>query len=74
MFLEIEQPKAMSEIIEWHEPGEQLPDAETTVLIIMGGEVDAWMGYFEGERWVDVTGFPIAAPIYWAHLPEGPAA
>lgn len=74
MFLEIDPPKAMSELIEWFDPAEQMPDSDTTVMVKLSGEADAWMGYHDGERWIDVTGFPMAVPIIWAHVPQGPAA
>lgn len=74
MFYFIDRPPIIGEIIEWIDPAHQMPDADETVLIIMGGDVEASMGFFDGERWLDVSAFPLgAAPIYWAHLPEGPA-
>lgn len=74
MFLEIDPPRTLGEIIEWHAPADDMPDADETVLIIMGGDVEASMGFWDGERWLDVSAFPLgAAPLYWAHLPEGPA-
>lgn len=73
MFLEIDPPRVLGELIEWHEPSDEMPDADETVLIIMPGDVESTMGFFDGERWCDATAFPInAAPIYWAHMPEGP--
>lgn len=75
MFLEIDPPAAMSELIEWFNPAGQMPDADTTVLLIVGGDVEACVGYHDGERWIEVTGIPIGAPVVcWAHMPEGPAA
>ncbi|HJW23785.1 MAG TPA: hypothetical protein VJ576_02715 [Rhodocyclaceae bacterium] len=63
-----------AELIEWHDAAEDPPDADTTVLIIAGGDVEAWIGYLDGDQWRVADGMPIDTPVlYWAHLPEGPA-
>lgn len=63
---------AMSEIIEWFKAAETLPDSDTTVLIIQGGEVEAWPGYLDGEQWRSADGYPLQSVLFWAHMPEGP--
>ena len=63
---------AMSELIEWFRADEALPDSDTTVLIIQGGEVDCWPGYLDGEQWRNADGFPLPDVLFWAHMPEGP--
>lgn len=65
-------PVAMAELIEWHDATEVLPDADETVLIIMGGDVEAWVGYLDGDQWRDDSAFPVDRVIYWASLPQGP--
>ena len=63
----------LSEIIEWHDATKDLPDEDTTVLIIAGGDVEAWPGYLDGDTWRVADGMPVDTPvIYWAHLPQGP--
>lgn len=74
MFLEIDPPKAMSEIIEWFDPAEQMPGKETVMFIMHDGAEGAWMGYHDGERWINVSGYPMATPRLWARRPQGPAA
>lgn len=75
MFLEIDPPRSLGEIIEWHEVSAELPDADTTVLILEAGEVEATMGYLDGCTWRNLDSWPLPnAPVYWADLPEGPAA
>lgn len=61
------------EQIEWHQSSETLPDDDTTVLIIQGGDVDAFVGWLDGEQWRYVDGMPCDNVIWWAHMPEGPA-
>lgn len=74
MFLEIDPPRSLGEIIEWHEVSTELPDADTTVLILEAGEVEATMGYLDGGVWRNLDSWPLPnAPVYRAHLPEGPA-
>ena len=64
---------AYSEIIEWFDPADEMPDADLTVLILPSGEVDTVFGFFDGERWRDSEGFAVGAVAFWAHKPEGPA-
>jgi len=63
---------AMSELIEWFRADEVLPDTDTTVLVIQGGEVESWPGYLDGEQWRNAESFPLNNVLFWAHLPEGP--
>lgn len=79
MFLEIDPPTVMSEIIEWFDPAEQMPDSDTTVLLIISGDPETSLGYHDGTTWLEalgvMDGFPIMDDVlFWAHLPEGPAA
>lgn len=77
MVMEFESPKAMSEILEWHDPAEQFPDAHTTVLLIVAEDMETHVGYYDGTIWCDdvgtMHGFPIMDDVlFWAHMPEGP--
>lgn len=61
-----------TETIQWHDAKRDLPDSDSTVLIIPGGEVEAWTGYLDGEQWRYVDGMPCSSVIWWADIPEGP--
>lgn len=60
------------EQIEWHKASDTLPDADTTVLMIPGGDVEAWIGFLDGDQWRFADAMPCENVIWWAHLPEGP--
>jgi len=62
-----------SEIIEWFRPVEMLPDDDTTVLVIQGGDTEVFLGFHDAGRWKDADGFRMDNVVFWAHLPEGPA-
>lgn len=61
-----------AELIEWHNAATDKPDSDTTVLIIPGGELEATIGYLDGDRWRYGEGMPCDSVIWWAHLPTGP--
>lgn len=59
------------ELITWHDVGEQLPDADITVLVRTHGcEEPVWLGYLDGEVWRDVDGLEITV-LRWADMPLG---
>ena len=68
---------AMSELIEWRRPEDELPDTEETVLLYMPeaeGE-PVWPGYFDHYRdccWLLADGMPAGTVTHWAYFPEGP--
>jgi hypothetical protein len=63
-----------TEPITWHEVGEQLPDADLTVLVRTEEcEEPVWLAFFDGEVWLDVEGTAITV-VRWADLPTGDAA
>lgn len=77
MFIEIDPPGTLAEIIEWHAPSDEMPDADTTVLLIIAGDIEVRVGYFNGKVWCEaigaLDGFPIMDDVlFWSHLPEGP--
>lgn len=65
-----------TETITWITDG-SLPDADTTVLVeveIPGG-TDTFTGYFDGQAWIDCTGWPCPHPVIsWADMPAGSRA
>lgn len=64
-----------TETIEWFRPGDKLPDDDTTVLFIEAGEVEAFIGWLDGNQWrAEPDGTPIEAVAWWANMPEGPSA
>lgn len=62
------------EILVWHRPEDGLPDDDTTVMIIAGGDIEAWPGYKDGDQWRSADGMPIESVVWWAHMPSGPTA
>lgn len=67
-----QRPASMSELVEWHLATKELPDADITVMTIVGGEVEAWPGYWDGDQWRNADGMPAGKVIYWADMLEGP--
>jgi hypothetical protein len=69
------------ETINWISVEQQLPDAETTVLVhAPGADEPVWLGWYDGFFWFAVTGDgygdedEIAAEVKaWATMPGGPA-
>ena len=62
----------MAEIVVWHSANEVLPDSDITVMIICGGDTEAWPGYWDGETWRTADGVPLSQVIYWTDMLEGP--
>jgi len=63
------------ETFQWIDAAEQLPDADTTVLVFAPESSEAvWLGYFDGEGWHSVEGMPYAAGAVkaWASMLRGP--
>lgn len=59
----------------WHPVSAGLPDSDTTV-IIYAPEADEpiWLGYHDGEAWMDISGLTLEWPvIHWMQLPEPPS-
>lgn len=63
---------SMTETVVWHDAAHDLPDSDTTVMIIVGGDVEAWPGYLDGTQWRSADGMPVDRVIYWADMLEGP--
>lgn len=77
MLIEIDPPGTMAEIIEWHAPADEMPDADTTVLLIIAGDTEVHFGFYNGAIWCEgagsIAGFPVMDDVlFWAHMPEGP--
>ena len=62
----------MTSTIEWLATGDELPDAdETVILALEDGEVTT--GFLDGETWRDFSAERLQdAPIFWARFPEPP--
>lgn len=68
------------ETISWIAVADQLPDADTTVLVhAPGSDEPVWLGFYDGFFWFAVTGDgygdedEIAAEVTaWATMPMGP--
>lgn len=55
-------------------PPSVLPDADTNVIltVLEDGAQVTYQGYYDGEKWMDSTAFPILWPVLsWAHMPLG---
>lgn len=59
-----------TEIIEWHDVADGLPDDDTTVLMDWD-TADPWPGWHEDGRWYSVGADPVDPPQRWAHMPAG---
>lgn len=71
----------LTETITWLPVAQQLPDAETNVLLtVAGDEPGTCEGFLDGEEggalvWRDVTAAQIAGPVtHWAAMPKGATA
>jgi hypothetical protein len=62
-----------TETINWTAPGEQMPDADTTVLIrVEGASEPVWPGYFDGGVWRYADGMPVRGRVIeWTDMPVG---
>lgn len=69
------EPRGLRLTIDLIPAGEKLPDADTTVFIVVA-EGELWMGYLDGDTWRDTSGTPLGdgRVVYWATVPEVPAA
>lgn len=66
-----------TETITWTTDG-SLPDADMTVLAEIAcrdNSTEVWPAYYDGERWVDATGWPMRSRVIaWADMPAGSRA
>jgi len=54
----------------WISVGDILPDSDMTVLINTPRSSEpVWLGFFDGECWRNIEGFPIDV-THWAEMPE----
>ena len=60
-------------LIHWKLAAIEMPDSDLTVLIY-GPTIDpeVWLGYHDGETWLDIEGRKMEPVIAWAELPEPP--
>ena len=62
-----------TETITWITDG-SVPDADMTVLAEIEGAdcTEVWPAYYDGETWVDATGWPMRSRVIaWADMPAG---
>lgn len=58
--------------VEWFSPDEQMPDADLSVLVAVGGGL-VEQGFWDGECWRWAYDQPVEGRIVaWAQLPQGP--
>lgn len=63
------------ESIAWHFVEEDLPDADTTVLVYAPECIEpVWLGWYDGVVWfaVDASTFESKQVKAWADVPAGP--
>lgn len=54
----------------WKSVDDELPDADTTVLVCTKGCVEpVWIGYLDGEVWRDIDSVPIVV-THWTDFPQ----
>lgn len=64
--------RALWRLCRWKDVNKELPDADETVLIATIDNTEpVWLGYYDGERWLDVEGIPVNVS-HWAPMPEAP--
>lgn len=61
----------LTETITWIPVASGLPDADLTVHVtLVNNEEPTWLGYFNGERWLDIDNQPVDV-IAWAEMLKG---
>lgn len=64
--------RALWRLCHWKDVNKELPDADETVLVATIDNTEpVWLGYYDGERWLDVEGIPVKV-AHWAPMPEAP--
>lgn len=67
-----------TETIAWHVPADEMPDADTTVLLHVPESEDdpVWPGFWDGEQWRYADAMPLSARghevAHWGSFPVGP--
>jgi hypothetical protein len=67
---------AIAETIHWRLVADELPDADSTVLVLGPNTDPVWLGYYDGR---DIDGDPVWFAVdgvevrvtHWAHMPLG---
>jgi hypothetical protein len=64
----------VSSIVTWIYVEDQLPDADTNVLVAAEGDDVFWPGYLgEEDKWLTPEGLPFTSRVYaWAYFPTMP--
>lgn len=64
--------RALWRLCRWKDVNQELPDADETVLVATIDNTEpVWLGYYDGERWLDAEGIPVNVS-HWAPMPEAP--
>lgn len=62
----------LTHLITWVNVETELPDSDTTVLIV-DGDNDVFAGFLDGDLWRYESGDRVASGVlYWADLPPSP--
>lgn len=58
----------------WKAVTEELPDDDTTVLMATTTSEPVWPGFRDGDRWRDMSGWPLpdGTVTHWMHFPDPP--
>ena len=55
---------------QWIDADHALPDSDTTVVInVLDSAEPVWLGFYDGECWRNVEGFPVTVAA-WSDMPE----
>lgn len=64
--------RKQSELITWIPVEQSLPDADITVHVALANNDEpTWLGHFDGDQWIDVSGTPVEV-THWAVMLAGP--
>lgn len=66
-------PITAAELVRWVSVDAALPDADITVLLVIAGDDEVRLGFYDGAEWRDADGMPIHGQVlHWADMPAGP--
>ncbi len=66
-------PITAAELVRWVSVDAALPDADITVLLVIAGDDEVHLGFYDGAEWRDADAMPIHDQVlHWADMPAGP--
>lgn len=66
-------PITAAELVRWVSVDAALPDADITVLLVITGNDEVRLGFYDGAEWRDADAMPIRGQVlHWADMPAGP--